>query len=338
MWTMDNSNNNSYTNDFSNNQNNQDSNFSNTNQLPDKKNNFVIYLLVSIALIVIIIILLFMFLYNNKNVGINKNKNSQSNNTKSSNVTDITKSGRYLILSSKALNSIVSNTQALDSLKSYTIFVLVNSKVKLLPQTSDLKLIYTKDYTNEETLVESIGHLSNNIKAVLYDNEPWSLTPIDQQKNIVSYYQKASSLAHSHGLILISTPVINRNKNSASSITNTFTQIAKVSNVFDIQSQYDQALETAYSGHVIPIAEAISNASPNTIIVSGLSTNPRAGIPTPQELVNDANSVAKYVQGYWLNIPGKPSNCSKIRHTSDGRCEGPQPQIAIEFIIQFNNL
>jgi hypothetical protein len=327
-----------YNSDDTTNSSNQTQNDSQIDPGQNKIDNFKIYLLVFSALIVIIIIILLLFTFNNQKANIEKSNTVSSTKSNSNNISSsITKSGKYLILSSQALNWVASNNQSLESLKNYTIFVTVSSKIKLLPQTNKLKLIYTKDYTNEEKLANSIDNLSHNIKAVLYDNEPWSLTPVTQQENIVSYYQKASNLAHSHGLILISTPVINRHKNSSSYIINTFSQIAKVSNVFDIQSQYDQALESEYSSHVISIAEALSNASPNTIILSGLSTNPRAGIPTPLELVNDAKSVSKYVQGYWLNIPLKPSNCSEIRHSNDGRCKGPQPQIAIEFLIQFNN-
>jgi len=239
---------------------------------------------------------------------------------------------RYFIMSTQVLNSMVANPRARLAIKNDYIFVINNPKIQLSSLTAGLKLIKTEDFTSEAQLANHIDNLPLNTKAVLYDNEPWSYTPQNEQQNILYYYQQAAKLVHQHNLSLIATPVISNVVGDKTNI-NLFVQIAKIANVFDIQSQYDQNITSMYLGHVKPIAQAIAQASPSTIILSGLSTNPRAGIPTPAQLDADAFSVSPYVSGYWLNIPNKPANCSTIKSSTNGRCAGPQPQIGIQFLM-----
>jgi len=286
--------------------------------------------LILIVLLVIVIILAGFYLI------MNDNSNSQANITANLHTTNkqissqnSTNNSRVFIMSSRVLNEMVTSPKVRQDLKGDTIYVLISRKNPLSSQTAGLSLKYTQDFTSETTLANHINNLPTNTQAVLYDNEPWKYTPSSQQKNIVSYYQKAYTLAAQHNLQFIATPVI-KNK---SSIT-TLADIAKYSNVFDIQSQYDQSSSTTYANHVVPIAKAIKNINPNTIILSGLSTNPKAGVPTSTQLYNDANSVKSYVSGYWLNIPATPSVCRTLHDSTNGRCAGPQPQLGIQFLLK----
>lgn len=228
-------------------------------------------------------------------------------------------SGRYWILSVTALNDLVVDSSARNAIANDTIFVPSYSTGRLDPQTAGLHLVPTETFTNEASLASAIsGHkIKADTKALLYDNEPWSLTPTNEQSDPLAYYQKASSIAHSAGYIFIATPVSKIDKQID-------TRVAPYADVLDIQSQYDQSVSEVYANHVLPIAKAVRQVNKNLIVLAGLSTNPPAGIPTVQQLIDDAQSVSSDTQGYWLNIPSPGQACPK--------CSLPQPQIGIQFL------
>lgn len=228
-------------------------------------------------------------------------------------------SGRYWIIETQALNELVVDSSARNALANDTIFVPGNSFKQLVPQTMGLHLVKTESFTSEASLASALSDkvITTGTKAILYDNEDWTLTPVDEQLNPLQYYQKAASLVHAAGYIFIGTPV-------SKTDTQIDVQIAPYVDVLDIQSQYDQSVATVYASHVLPIAKAARHANSKLIILAGLSTNPSAGIPTYQELVNDASAVNSIVQGYWLNIPSPGTACPK--------CHLPQPQLGIQFL------
>ena len=241
--------------------------------------------------------------------------------------------GDHFIMSAKVLNEMTANQTVFNRLKTSTIYVLMSDKNPLNHQTLSLHLIPTAYYTSEVSLQQAIDNhtISSSIKAIVYDNEPWTYTPVVEQNNPLLYYQKAAIIVHQNHYIFIATPVL-KNKTD----TSFFTTLAKESNVIDIQSQYDQAVASVYAQHVILLAKTIRTANPQIIILSGLSTNPAAGVPTVNQLVNDARAVSHYVNGYWLNIPALPAFCKTNQTNShgqyNGRCAGPQPQLGIKFL------
>jgi len=292
-----------------------------------KKNN-LFYFLVAISFLVVIILAAFLIWHNTENHNDNVDKNYQGA-SKSSLMTNYTK--EYFIMSSKVLNEMVINQKVFNNLKNDTIYVLLSSKNPLSSRSKKLHLVLTAYFTSEASFNQAIDDhtISPVVKAVVYDNEPWIYTPSVEQQNPLLYYQKASILCHQNNYIFIATPVI-KNKSDKSF----FSAIAKLSNVLDIQSQYDQAVSSVYANHVIPLAEAARQANSKLIILSGLSTNPAAGVPTVNQLLADARAVQKYVQGYWLNIPATPAFCKTHTFHSryNGRCAGPQPQLGIKFL------
>ena len=233
-------------------------------------------------------------------------------------------SQRYWIFGKSALNDVAVSSQALQSLKNDTIYLIDNSSKPISSQAASLKIVPTDYFTSEAQLAAAISNntIPANTKAILYDNEHWSLTPVIEQQNPVAYYQKAFNLAHAHGYVFIATP-------SPSSLV---PRIAQYADVVDIQAQSVQATPSDYASHVLPYANQARSINHQLIILSGLSTNPRAGVPTPSQLVNDVNAVSPTVQGYWLNIPAKPAICLTNPSLKGGRCQGPQPQVAIDFL------
>jgi len=234
-------------------------------------------------------------------------------------------SGRSWIMSSRVLNEMVASPAAGAAVASDTLYVLVSSSHALVARTNSLHIVKTAYFTSEATLADAVqgGTLPQGTTALLYDNENWSLTPQAERTDPVRYYQLACNVAHAHGLLLIATPVPSKLS----------PRIAPFADVLDIQAQEVQASSSEYSGHVLPLAAAVLSANPRVVVLSGLSTNPRAGIPSPGQLVDDAHSVSSAVKGYWLNTPPTPASCASADNAaSDARCSGPQPAIGEDFL------
>jgi len=248
---------------------------------------------------------------------------SVNNQSKSNTFLQQNSSKHYWIISASAINELAINPVALSKLQNSTIYVPLRSSSVLVAQTKSLNIIPTETFTNESTLAQAIAShkIIKGTKAILYDNEPWPLTPKAQQLNPKLYYQIASNITTQAGYTFIASPVSIIDPRIDA-------QIAPEINVLDIQSQYDQTIPTVYADHVLPIAISAHKANPKLIVLSGLSTNPPAGIPTARQLVNDADAVKNQVQGFWLNIPSKGKACPK--------CHIAQPQIGIQFLSELN--
>jgi len=290
-----------------------------------KKNN-LFYFLVAVSFLIVISLTAWFVWHDvfNAHQDHNLDVNSQSNSNHNQ---------RYFIMSSKVLNEMVTNQKVFNNLKNDTIYVLLSSKNPLSSQSKKLHLVLTAYYTSEAALKLAVDNhtINSTAKAIVYDNEPWIYTPKVEQQDPSLYYQEASTISRQNGYIFIATPVI---KNKSDNLF--FSSVAKESDVLDIQSQYDQAVSSVYANHVIPLAKIAQQANPKLIILSGLSTNPAAGVPTITQLLADAQAVQKYVKGYWLNIPATPAFCkthtTSSHHTYNGRCAGPQPQLGIKFL------
>lgn len=209
----------------------------------------------------------------------------------------------------------ISDSAALHALAGGTVYLLEGSAgSRAANQAAGIHVVETADFTSEATLAAELPSLPSGTGAVLYDNEPWPLTPPDEQADPASYYQKAEALVHAAGYVFIATPLP----------VTVVPSVAAYADVVDVQAQEAQATPSEYSGWVLPIVQEIRRANPKVIIVSGLSTNPSRGIPTAAQLVDDAHSVAGYVQGFWLNVPNRGPACP--------RCHQPQPQLGIQFL------
>jgi hypothetical protein len=229
-------------------------------------------------------------------------------------VSPASSSGRFWIMGHKVFDEMISNAAARRALAGNTVYVLKGSAAsRAAGQAAGIHVVETADFTSEATLAAMLPRLPAGTGAVLYDNEHWPLTPPDEQADPVRYYQKAEALVHAAGYVFIATP-------GATVVPS----VAAYADVVDVQAQEVQATPSEYSGKVLPVVKEIRRANPKVIIVSGLSTNPRRGIPTAAQLVADAKSVASYVQGYWLNVPAPGPACP--------RCGQPHPQIGIRFL------
>ena len=154
-------------------------------------------------------------------------------------------------------------------------------------------------YTSYETLASDVAN--DKVPAdttIIFDNEPWSLTPPADKKNPVLTEQQAISLAHKNGIKIINAPY----SNSPGAIETEDVAAAKAgADAVEIQAQFLDRAPNAYRGFVRKVAAAITEVNPKVIILAGLATD-NGGVPTSaQNLYQEWKSTTGYVDGYWLN-------------------------------------
>jgi hypothetical protein len=176
--------------------------------------------------------------------------------------------------------------------------------------------------------------LDPRIKAVLYDNEHWSLTPAVEQSDPAHYDQLAAQLAHQHHLQFIATPAIdlvsvlkpdapsgNGQRYQAFLDLGVVGRIAATADVIDIQAQGSEGNVALFTSFVDAAAAQARKANPAIKVIAGISTNPNGAAVTADEIDRAARAVRANVDGYWMNDPASSTACPT--------CTGPYPQIAL---------
>ncbi|MBE3567550.1 MAG: hypothetical protein IMW90_17690 [Thermogemmatispora sp.] len=172
-----------------------------------------------------------------------------------------------------------------------------------------------------------------SVKAVVYDNEAWSFTPAQEQRQPGRYDQLAAELVHEHHLIFIATPATDLahviNPAGGNSYQN-FLRLgiagaaARYADIYEIQAQGSELHTSTYVNFVRQAAEQARAANAHVIVLAGLSTNPGGQHVTGEDLYRAVMATQSMVSGYWLNIPAGGRYCP--------RCGTPQPQVAIDFL------
>src|ERR1700682_1401860 len=72
------------------------------------------------------------------------------------------------------------------------------------------KAILTRSFTSYNQLASALlgGHVSPNVKAVLYDNESWILTPPEEQQDPARYDALGAQAAHQRNVSFIAAPAM----------------------------------------------------------------------------------------------------------------------------------
>jgi hypothetical protein len=237
------------------------------------------------------------------------------------------------LLSGVALQLLGSNPLAQRVGDSDHTFLIVGKQMNLVPQGSHAILVAS--FTSYDSLAYTVSHglLDPRIRAVIYDNENWDLTPKREQADPATYEQRAAGVAHSHGLIFISTPAVDLVSELDPGPGTTFAKYlqlglaamsARYADVIDIQAQGSQLDPQKYIQFVDAAASQARSANPNVVVLAGLSTNPR-GAPIPLgDLVSIVNATKGTIDGYWLNIPIPGPSCPF--------CNPPQPGLGLQLL------
>jgi hypothetical protein len=177
------------------------------------------------------------------------------------------------------------------------------------------------------------GGLPRWVKAVLYDNEAWSATPVAEQRAPGRYMALAARLAHRHHLLFMASPGLDLTRVLQPGVTRRSTtylelrlatQAAAAADVVDIQAQSLERSTHAYVNFVRQAAVQARGARRGVTVLAGISSNPTGSPVSATQLIRAMTGVRPYVDGYWMNIPARGPLCP--------RCNQPRPDLAIAAI------
>lgn len=171
------------------------------------------------------------------------------------------------------------------------------------------------------TVLESL--IDNNAvpswaRSVLFDDEAWSLTPINEQLFPAKAAAWAANLAHGHGLSLWCAPALDLVP-ALDPTAPTYWQgylsldlagqMGRVCNGLDLQAQSLERNAQIYDKFVVQAAGQARTAQPGLALTAGLSTNPPGPTVTLSELEAALTATISVTRGYWLNIPAPGPWC-----------------------------
>ena len=130
------------------------------------------------------------------------------------------------------------------------------------------------------------GRSSPRSHTILYDNEHWAATPVNEQQQPIAYARQAETLAHQHGMRMIFTPAINLALVATGEVGKTAKyndfvsqnlagQSAQVTDVLEIQAE--QAVATpAFSSFVSSTVAQARAANPSAMTPRALDESCRS--------------------------------------------------------------
>ena len=123
------------------------------------------------------------------------------------------------------------------------------------------------------------GKIQPGVKAVIYDNEGWGLTPAAEQQNYAQYAQQFYALAHSHGFFVIHTPALSlatsmqapgERRFDAFMRAGFWSNAVKNADAVDIQVQGSQVPTSAYSRFVSTAVQQARQVNQRVLVLAGI--------------------------------------------------------------------
>ena len=194
----------------------------------------------------------------------------------------------------------------------YELTRSVDNRVKTAFPYAALSLVFS-DYNQLAATLDR--PIQAGVKAVMYDPENWSFTPVAQQQNPALYEELAATAAHAHGLEVIAAPAANLTATGGAGDSAAKYQqyissdyagaAARYADVLDIQAQGLEANPAEYAHFLAQAIAQAKAANPDITIYAGLSTSGSGGSAiTAADLYQDVMATQNEVSGYWLNVPG----------------------------------
>jgi hypothetical protein len=217
------------------------------------------------------------------------------------------------------------NLKDLSNINSTLVNNIFNSPNTYIMESPNKYIKY--NFGNPVAVFQSYINLKNDIlnhklnpkfKWVLYDNEKWVKTPLNEQQNPILYESLFSSLAHKYGYHVILTPSQDlyiqskNNINGSEYLSSGIIQASyKNANIYEIQSQsFEQSRyrqNDVFLQFIKNTLKHIGNHSKP--IIAGISTS---RVQNSQQLYQDFTNIKGIVSGFWLNIPKSTPSELKI--------------------------
>jgi hypothetical protein len=211
--------------------------------------------------------------------------------------------------------------------------VVAKSRPAVVPPQWDA--IRTRIFTSFTEFNWAVTHqkIDPGIKAVLYDNEAWSLTPAYEQDNFAEFAKRFAQLAHANGYMVIVTPAVDlatSRQQPGEKRFSTFLRLnvpadaARYADVYEIQAQGSQIPASTYASYVSAAAHQARAANPNVLVFAGISTNPSGHAVTAEQILAAIAATRSVVDGYWFNVPAPGPSCP--------RCNAFRPDMALDVL------
>ncbi|MDA8197692.1 MAG: hypothetical protein M0019_10875 [Actinomycetota bacterium] len=275
------------------------------------------------------------------NSSIASNSTISSNSAAADSSTTTTQESTTALAQSGANFKWVLASNVLQDLKGYpSLFAKVSAAgvLEITPSTSNPitgpSIIPAVKFTSAAALEAAVnGKLVPTwARAVVYDPEHWSFTPLNEQINPGAASQAASKVAKGAGYIYVVTPALDLSKAIAPNEpisaqlleeAGVFSQLAVGADAMVIQSQSLQSDISAFDSLLSTASAEAKQSNPNIMVLGGLSTNGRGVTPTSESLLSAYESAKNAVQGYWFNVPGQNQYCPN--------CPASNQSLAISF-------
>jgi hypothetical protein len=150
------------------------------------------------------------------------------------------------------------------------------------------------------------GGIDPGFHWVLYDNEHWPSTPLDEQQNPTKYMSAFVTLAHAHGYRVMLAPAQDLvspfrkgTREWPAYLAMGLARAGGRADGYEIQAQpYEGSAD--YATFVATAAAQARAVSANVTILAGISTH---RVTSGAQMYDDIIATRSSVAGYWLNIP-----------------------------------
>jgi hypothetical protein len=167
--------------------------------------------------------------------------------------------------------------------------------------------------------------IAADTRAVVYDNERSTGTPVNELADPVRYCQMTAQLLHLNGLEYIASPGFDLSGPRPANgewfqqfVRAGLMNCARYADYLDIQDQLVQGTST-YARDAQAAVTLLHQINPRAKLLMGLSTSPSGRLATAGQLWRAYQDTSRFVNGYWLNVPHNVSGHSR-------------PSVALQFL------
>lgn len=246
----------------------------------------------------------------------------------------VSAAGTTWLLTRAALTDVAQSSAALATLAQGRVVELVPpSSRPLLPPGLSITPAFTVDSVTALQSMISTDTVPSWARAVLFDDEAWSLTPLNEQLYPVQAAQAAATLARAAGLSLWCAPgldLVSELDPSAPSYWQGYLALNLAGNIgsvcggLDLQAQSLERNSKTYQTFVAEAAAQATATHPGVALTAGLSTNPPGPAVSLKDLEAAVAGTISITRGFWLNIPNPGPWCPN--------CAPADPALAVELL------
>jgi hypothetical protein len=237
------------------------------------------------------------------------------------------------LLAGPGINAIAGDPEASPLLDGARPFLALGRSTVIPPAWDAVPYVSFKSVAAIEAAFAA-GGFAPEVRGIMYDNESWPFTPVEEQRNPALYEKSAADLAHGRGLLFLAAPAVDLVSVLAPSRRSDrwdaylglgiAADAARHADIFDIQAQGAEHDPRLFADFVRAAAAQARQANPRVLVLAGVSTNPNGRRVDADDILRAIAATREIVDGYWLNIPRPGVHCP--------RCNDYRPDIAIEVL------